>query len=67
MHSAGIKRPIVGTPFEWETGERNGKPNAINLEILKPFKPKIESDDEDGDDGDDQRSDEQCFPKFLTN
>ena len=49
MTRAGIKRPIVGAAFEWETSERNGKPLAINIELLKPFKPKVEEDDE-GDD-----------------
>ena len=47
MHRAGIKRPIVGTPFEWETSQRNGKALAINVELLKPFKPKVEADDDD--------------------
>jgi cold shock CspA family protein len=47
MHRAGIKRPIVGTPFEWELAERNGKPYAINVELLKPFGPKVEADDTD--------------------
>jgi cold shock CspA family protein len=48
MQRSGIKRPIVGTAFEWELVQRNGRPNAINIELLKPF--KVEADDEDGDD-----------------
>jgi cold shock CspA family protein len=47
MTRAGIKRPIVGAAFEWEVSERNGKPYAINVEPLKPFKPKVEADDND--------------------
>jgi cold shock CspA family protein len=72
MQRANIKRPIVGTAFEWEVIQRNGKPVAINVELLKPFKHKVEADDEDGDDGDEQRSDArgsdaQGLPKFITN
>jgi cold shock CspA family protein len=52
MNRAGIKRPVIGQPFEWETGQRSGKPNAVNIELLKPFKPKVEVDDTD--DGDDE-------------
>lgn len=48
MQRAGIKRPIVGTAFEWEVGRRDGKPFAVNVELLKPFKPKeVEVDDDD--------------------
>ena len=50
MTRAGIKRPIVGTAFEWEVGRRDGKPYAVNVELLKPFKPKVEVDDTDDSD-----------------
>jgi cold shock CspA family protein len=48
MQRAGIKRPIVGAAFEWELVQRNGKPNAVNIELLKPF--KVEADDDTTDD-----------------
>ena len=63
MNRLGIKRPIVGTAFEWELSERNGKPYAINVELLQPLKPKFEADDEDGDDSDEQGGE---LPKFVT-
>lgn len=45
MNRAGIKRPIVGTAFEWDVGRRDGKPYAVNVEPLKSFKPKEDEDD----------------------
>ncbi|WP_159012557.1 cold shock domain-containing protein [Bradyrhizobium sp. S69] len=50
MNRLGIRRPIVGTPFEWELIQRNGKPYAVNVELLKPFGPKVEADTDDSDD-----------------
>ncbi len=37
MQRAGIKKPIVGSAFEWEMSQRNGKPYAINVEALTPI------------------------------
>jgi cold shock CspA family protein len=45
MNRAGIKRPVIGTAFDWEVGQRNGKPFATNVELLKPFKPKVDDTD----------------------
>jgi cold shock CspA family protein len=52
MNRAGIKRPIVGTPFEWEVGRRNGKPCAVNVEPLMSAKFK-EDEVDDGDKNED--------------
>lgn len=52
MNRAGIKRPIVGTAFEWEVGRRDGKSYAVNVEPLKSLKPK-EDEVDDGDKNED--------------